>query len=172
MEWKICPGGNDLHRSIKDSSHTATRPGTVFYSERHAVLTQVLMKIMSCRLVKGYGCFGGTQCLHLGLLALKMNVNWPVDRPKRPDDLNLNQHHCENFTTTNCCSETSAKNYQSMLRKIPTERRCHLHCVQSLKPHNCGIVTFCAISMPREWQGVFFVVLFTCAAVRKLFHSR
>jgi len=38
---------------------------------RHEVVTQVLMKITCCQLVKGYGRFGGTQSLHLGLLALK-----------------------------------------------------------------------------------------------------
>ena len=52
------------------------------YSVRHDVLTQVLMK--SCRLVKGYERFGGTQCLHLRLSALRMKVNWPVDKTKRP----------------------------------------------------------------------------------------
>ena len=52
-------GMNDLHRFVKDASYTLTRPGTVFYSVRHDVLTQVMMKIASCRLVRGYGSFGG-----------------------------------------------------------------------------------------------------------------
>jgi len=63
-----------IHTSVKDVSYTVTQPSTVFCSAKHDVLTQVLMKITPCRLVKGYGCFGGTQCLHLGLLALKIKV--------------------------------------------------------------------------------------------------
>jgi hypothetical protein len=95
---------------------------------------------------------------------------------------NLNLRHCsENFTTTNFCAETSARNYQSTLRKIPKERRPHLHQVRTLKSCNCGNVMFSAISMPREctdwgWQNVVFVVLSTCMLVisdiRKLSHSR
>jgi hypothetical protein len=50
---------DDLYRSVKDPSHTVTQPSTVFYSVRYYVLTQVLMKIMHCRLVKEYGCFRG-----------------------------------------------------------------------------------------------------------------
>jgi hypothetical protein len=99
-----------------------------------------------------------------------MKVNWPFDRAKRPRWLDLHQHRCENSTTTNCCPETSARNCQSMLRKIPEERRSHLHGVRSLKSRHCRSVTFTAISMPTEctdwgWQGVFFVVLFTCMRV-------
>jgi len=59
-----------------------------------------------------------------------------------PDDLNLHQHRCENFTTTNCCPKTLARNYQSMTPKIPKECRSHLHHIQSLKSHNCGSVMF------------------------------
>jgi hypothetical protein len=40
-----------------------------------------------------------------------------------PDGLNLHQHRCENFRTTYCCPETSARNYQSTIHKIPKERR-------------------------------------------------
>jgi hypothetical protein len=39
--WGICECGNDPHRSVKDASYTVTRPGMVFYSVRHDVLTQV-----------------------------------------------------------------------------------------------------------------------------------
>ena len=83
--------------------------------------------------------------------------------------------------STNCCPETSARNYQSTLCKIPKERRSQLHRVRSLKSRNCGSVTFSAISMPREctdwgWQGVFFVFLFPCTLVisdiRKVSHNR
>jgi hypothetical protein len=81
--WGFCECGNGLHRSIKDTSYTVTRPGTVFCAVRHDVLAQVLMQITPC-LLKGYGRFGGTQCLHLGLLALKMKVNWPVNKSQRP----------------------------------------------------------------------------------------
>jgi len=82
--WGFCECGNDRHRSVKDAPYTVTWRGTVFYSVRHDVLTEVLMKIMPCRLVKGYGRFGGMWYLHLGLLALKIKVNWTVDRAKRP----------------------------------------------------------------------------------------
>ena len=74
---------------------------------------------------------------YLGLLALKMEVNWPSTGQNAPDDLNVHQHRCQNFTTTNCCHET-ARNYQSVLRKIPKERRSHLHRVRSLKSRHCG----------------------------------
>jgi hypothetical protein len=42
--WGFCECGSDLHRSVKDASYTVTRPGTVSYSVRHDILTQVLMK--------------------------------------------------------------------------------------------------------------------------------
>jgi hypothetical protein len=32
-----------------------------------------------------------------------------------PDDLNLHQHRCENFTITNCSPKTSVRNYQFTL---------------------------------------------------------
>jgi hypothetical protein len=68
------------------SSHIRKRrtihSNSVFYSVKHDILTQVF-RITPCRLVKSYGRFGGTLRLHLGLLALKMKVNWPVDRAKR-----------------------------------------------------------------------------------------
>jgi len=57
--WGFYECGNDPHRSINEASYTVTRPGMVFYSVRHDVLTKVLMKIMPCRLVKGYRRFGG-----------------------------------------------------------------------------------------------------------------
>jgi len=59
-----------------------------------------------------------------------------------PDDLNLHQHCCENFTTTKCCHETKVRNYQSTLHKVPKERRSHSHRVCSLKSRNYGSVTF------------------------------
>jgi hypothetical protein len=40
--------------------YTVTGHDTVFYSVRHNVLTQVLMKITPCQMVKCYGHFGGT----------------------------------------------------------------------------------------------------------------
>ena len=46
------------------------------------------------------------------------------------DDLNLHQHHCENFT--DCCPETSARNCQSTLRKIPPKSAYLIYTV--LKP--------------------------------------
>jgi len=49
-----------IFTSVKDASYTVTRPGTVFCAVRHDVLTQVLMNITPCRLVKGHGHFGGT----------------------------------------------------------------------------------------------------------------
>jgi len=49
-----------IFTSIKDALHAVTRPGTVSYSVRRDVLTQVLMKITPCRLVRGYGRYGGT----------------------------------------------------------------------------------------------------------------
>jgi len=58
--WGFCECSNDPHRSVKEASYTVTRPGTVFYSVRHDVLTQVLMKITPCRPAEGYGRFGGT----------------------------------------------------------------------------------------------------------------
>ena len=48
--------------------YTPTRPGMVFCSVRNDVLTQVVVKIAPCRLVKGYGHFGGT-------LGLKIMMN-------------------------------------------------------------------------------------------------
>ena len=76
----------------------------------------------------------------------------------------------ENFTTTNCCPETSARNYQSTLRKIPKERRPHLHRIWSLKPCNCGSVNvFCyqhAKRMHRQVGRVFSLLCwFTCMLV-------
>jgi hypothetical protein len=97
------------------------------------------------------------------------------------ENLNLHQHCCENFTTTKFCTERSARNYQSTLRKIPKERRPHLQHFRTLKSCNCGSVIFSAISMPREWtdwgcQIVLFVVLSTymlvISDIRKLSHSR
>jgi len=101
--------------------------------------------------VKSYGRFGFTETsvtlhLHLGLLALHMKVIDQSTGQNVPHDLNLHQHRCENVTTTNCCPETSARNYQSMLPKILEERRSHLHSVRSPKSRNCGSVTFSAIS--------------------------
>ena len=40
-EWGFCECGSDPHRSVKDASHTVTRPGMGFCSVRHDVLTQV-----------------------------------------------------------------------------------------------------------------------------------
>jgi len=40
--WGFCECGIDPHRSVKDASYKVTRPGTVFYSVGHDVLTQVL----------------------------------------------------------------------------------------------------------------------------------
>ena len=52
----------------------------------------------------------------------EMKVNWPVDSAKIPDNLNLHEHPCENFTTTTSCLEMSARNYQWRLRKIPRSK--------------------------------------------------
>ena len=122
---------------IRKRRVTLTRPGMVFCSVRNDVCTEVVVKITPCRLVKGYGRFGRTWTVV------------PEDEDEGryvPDDLNLHQHGWENFTTTNCCPETSARNYQSTLHKIPKERRSHSHCVHSLKSGNYGGVTFRAIS--------------------------
>jgi len=113
----------------------------VFCSVRNDVCTEVVVKITPCRLVKGYGRFGRTWTVG------------PEDEDEGryvPNDLNLHQHCCENFTTTNCCPKTKARNYQSTLHKIQKERRSHSHCVHSLKSGNYGSVTFSAISVPRE----------------------
>jgi len=135
--------------------------GKDFYSVRHDVLTQVVMKITPCRLVRGYGRFSGAWCLNLGLLALNMKVNWPVDRAKRPTWLESSPTRMWEFHNR---PETSTRNYQSALRGVPKQRRSHLHCVRSLKSCNCGSVMLSAINVPRNctawgWQSVFFVVL-------------
>ena len=127
-------------RSVNDASCTVTRLGTVFYSVRHDVLTQVST---------GEG-------LRTFRLNIKVPSSWTVD-PEDEGKLhslqgqmsqmrNLHQYRCENFTTTNCCPETSARNYQSTLRKIPKERNL----IYTVKSRHCGSVTFSAISVPRK----------------------
>ena len=174
--WGLCECGNGLHRSIKD---TVTRPGMVFHAMRHDVLTQVLMQITPCRLT-GYGRFGGTQCLHLGTVE--------PEEGKLAGQQGATSQMTWIFTNTavgisqspTVVSKRRQKNHQSTLRKIPKDRRSHIHRVRSLKSRHCGSVNvFRYISMPRQctrwgWQGVFFV-LFTSMPVisdtRKLSHN-
>jgi len=137
----LCECGNVRHRSVKDASYTVTRPGMVFYSVSYDVLTQVLMAITPCRLVKGYGRFG-RMCLHLGLLALKMKVNWPVDRAKRPRWLQSSPTPLWEFHHHQMLSRNVGKKLPIGTGKIPKESRSHLHRIRSLKSRNCVSVAW------------------------------
>ena len=129
-------------RSVKDASYTITRPGTVSYSVRHDDEDYGLST------GEGLRTFRWNVVLSTWAVGPEMKVNWPFDRAKRPRWLESSPTPLWEFH--NRCPETSVRNYQSMLRKVPKERRSHLHRVQSLKSRNCGSATFSAISMPRE----------------------
>jgi hypothetical protein len=116
--WEFGACSIKLHRSIKGVSYIVTRPGMV-YSERHDVLTQVLMKIMSG---EGLWTFGWNVVPSSWTVGPEDEGTLTSRQGKTSQiDLNLHQHRCENFTVTNCCPETSVRNYQFTLFKIPKE---------------------------------------------------
>jgi hypothetical protein len=52
------------------------------------------------------------------------------------------------------CSETSVRNRQSTLRKIPKQRGSHLHCGGSLKSRINGTATFFNNTSERFWKSM------------------
>ena len=92
-----------------------------------------------------------------------MKVSWLVDGAKHLRRL-------ESSPPPNVVPKHRQETISHRHVKIPKERRPHLRHVRSPKSRSCGSVTFSAVSTPREcadwsWQGVFFVVLFTCMLV-------
>ena len=66
-------GMNDLHRSVKDAPYTLTRPGTVLYRE---TLRSHIGVDEDYALLTGDGLRTFRRnAVHLGLLALKMQLN-------------------------------------------------------------------------------------------------
>ena len=87
-----------------------------------------------------------------------------------PDDLNLHEHRCENFTT-NCCPETSARNYQSTLHNIPKWAQISFTlCSKPEITQLCKCYVFCYQHAKRMHRQVGTVFSLLCSCVCWSFH--
>ena len=141
--WGFCECGNDPHRCVKDASYTVTRPGMVFCSVRHDVLTQV--------------------STGEGLRTFRLNIKVPSSWTVGPEDegkLNCRQGQTSHMTWifTNTAVRISQPPTTVLKRRQETTNR---RCVKSQKSADLiytafkawktvEVYTFSAISMPRE----------------------
>ena len=186
MEWKICPVwgfcecGNDLHRSVKDASYTVN-------SAWHGLLFRERWRSHK-GVDEDYALLTGE-----GLRMFRLNVvpsSWAVG-PEDEGKLISWQGETSQMT---CIFKTTVRispppTVVPKRRQEATNRRC----VQSQKSADLIYTAFkawnhatvevlhfllsaCQENAQTGWQGVFFVVLFTCmlvtSDVRKLSHDR
>ena len=146
-------------RSVNDASYTVTRLGTVFYSVRHDVLTQV--------------------STGEGLRTFRLNIKVPSSWTVGPEDEGkLDSLQGQMSQMTSSPTPLSEFHHHQLLSRNVGKKTTNRRCVKSQNSADLiytvfrawnhatvEVLHFLLSACHENAQGAFFVVLFTCMVV-------